>query len=447
MKICIIGTGYVGLPTGACLAECGNTVYCVEKNPNKLAILQDGKSPIYEDGLEHLVKRNLEEGRLLFLHNISDASDVEIYMICVGTPTLSNGQADLTFVEQAIDELAETIYKDCTIIIKSTVPVGTTHAMKSRFMAKANEKGNSFKARFVFNPEFLKQGKAVSDTMSPDRIIIGAEDPDAINQIKWLYAPYNRAEDRLLVMNIESAEMTKYAANAMLALRISFMNEIASICDSYQADIEEVRHGIGTDQRIGPKFLYAGIGYGGSCFPKDVKALVKMAESKGLNPIVLKSIDDRNNQQREYFLKKILLHFENNLNGHVFSIWGLSFKPETDDLREAPALGLIYALVENGAKVRVFDPVALDQFRVWLNEPINDKLSKQNIQLFSDQYPMLQDSSGLILATEWRQFRNPDFSKIKLLMKSPVIFDGRNQYDPKMLTGLGFSYHGIGRRH
>ncbi len=441
MRICMIGTGYVGLVTGACLAEMGNDVWCVDVDEDKIARLNSGMVPIYEPRLEEIIKRNVSQGRLRFTTDTQEAVTNSLFIfIAVGTPPKDNGEADLKFVLKAAQNIGTHLDKYKIIITKSTVPVGTTGRVKSIILEELNRRGRSdLEFDVAFCPEFLKEGSAVDDFMSPDRIVIGTENDRTSEFLKELFSPFVQREPRILSMSISSAEMTKYAANAMLATRISFMNELANFCETVGADIEEVRYGIGTDKRIGSAFLYAGIGYGGSCFPKDVKALIQSAQEKGKGLSILQAVEEVNRDQKYVLLEKISRHFNDDLSGKIFAFWGLSFKPHTDDIREAPSIEMIRKLVSMGAKVQAFDPVAMDNTRqLFEDEP--------NVAFADDEYSTLSGADALVLVTEWPQFRKPDFDQIKALLKEPVIFDGRNQYNPQILQKQGFEYYAIGRK-
>jgi len=441
MRICMIGTGYVGLVTGACLAEMGNDVWCVDVDEDKIARLNSGMVPIYEPRLEDIIKRNVSQNRLRFTTDTKEAVTNSLFIfIAVGTPPKGNGEADLKFVLKAAQNIGTHLDKYKIIVTKSTVPVGTTGRVKSIILEELNRRGRSdLEFDVAFCPEFLKEGSAVDDFMSPDRIVIGTENERTSEFLKELFSPFVQREPRILSMSINSAEMTKYAANAMLATRISFMNELANFCETVGADIEEVRHGMGSDKRIGTAFLYAGIGYGGSCFPKDVKALIQSAQEKGKGLSILQAVEEVNRDQKYVLLKKIFRHFNDDISGKTFAIWGLSFKPHTDDIREAPAIEMIRELVSRGAKVQAFDPVAMDNTRqLFEGEP--------NAAFADDEYSTLSGADVLVLVTEWPQFRKPDWERVKGLLTSPVVFDGRNQYNPQMLQKQGFEYYGIGRK-
>lgn len=436
----MIGTGYVGLVTGACLAENGNDVWCVDIDEDKVSKLQAGKIPIYEPGLEEIVKRNVVQGRLRFTTDLKEGVANSLFVfIAVGTPPNGDGSADLNFVFGVAEQIGQIMENYKIIVTKSTVPVGTTIRVKeilSRELVKRSRPDLEFDVAFC--PEFLKEGSAIEDFMKPDRVVVGTENSRTAEFLKELFAPFVMRENRILCMSIPSAELTKYAANAMLATRISFMNELARLCESVGADIEEIRSGIGSDSRIGPAFLYAGIGYGGSCFPKDVKALIHSAEQSGNELSILKAVETGNQDQRNWFLEKIRGFYEGKLEGLCFAVWGLSFKPHTDDMREAPSLRIIPSLLENGAIIVAFDPVANNQASKILGE-------HRTLSYRDDPYEALEGADALILLTEWPLFRKPDFERMKGLLKAPVVFDGRNQYNPVTMKQAGFSYHCVGR--
>ncbi|MEO0293637.1 MAG: UDP-glucose/GDP-mannose dehydrogenase family protein [candidate division WOR-3 bacterium] len=432
MKICVIGTGYVGLVVGTGFAESGNKVICVDSDKEKIEKLKRNIVPIYEPGLEELIKRNSKEGRLSFTTRIKEGVvNSEIIFIAVGTPEKEDGSVDLSYVYKVAEEIGEAMGDEYKIIVnKSTVPVGTAKEVKRIIKKKT-------KANFdvVSNPEFLKEGSALQDFMKPDRIIIGTDSKKAAEKIKELYEPFVRTGNPILVMKIESAEMTKYASNAMLASRISFMNEIANLCEKVGADIEEVRIGMGKDPRIGSKFLFPGIGYGGSCFPKDVKALIQKGKEYGLPMKFCEGIDFVNESQKRVIFEKIKNRF-NDLKGRNFAVWGLSFKPQTDDMRNAPSIVIINALLSEGAKIKAYDPQAIENAK---------KIFGKSLEFPDEPYLCLKDAEALIICTEWNEFRNPDFDKMKKLMSKKIIFDGRNIYDPVKVRNLGFEYYGIGR--
>ncbi|MCC7430053.1 UDP-glucose/GDP-mannose dehydrogenase family protein [bacterium] len=432
MKICVIGTGYVGLVSGTCFAESGNDVVCVDNNVEKVTNLNLGIIPIYELGLEDLVKRNVKEGRLTFTTDIASAvQDSLICFIAVGTPEREDGSADLTFVFQVAKSIGENLNGYKIIVDKSTVPVGTAELVTAEIKKYTNEPFT-----VVSNPEFLKEGVAIEDFMKPDRVVIGSNDPKATEIMKELYGAFTRSGDRFIVMDPKSAEMTKYAANSFLATKISFMNEIANLCEKVGADVSAVRKGIGSDQRIGNKFLFPGVGYGGSCFPKDVNALRHTANQYGYELEILKSVDLVNDKQKEVLGNKIKKYFGESISTKTIGIWGLAFKPNTDDIREAPSINLINALLEAGAKIRAFDPEANANIKAIFGD---------KIYYAQNPYEALENVNALAIVTEWNAFRMPDFEEMKNLMKEKIIFDGRNLYDPEKMRTLGFVYSGIGR--
>ncbi|MBV1884299.1 MAG: UDP-glucose/GDP-mannose dehydrogenase family protein [Pseudomonadales bacterium] len=444
MHITIIGTGYVGLVTGACFAEMGNHVTCIDVDQRKLDDLNKGLIPIYEPGLEDIVKRCFDEGLLKFSSSLSDAmKSSDVYFIAVGTPPGEDGSADLKFVISVAEEIGDNLDKYAVIVDKSTVPVGTADKVKEAIQSRLEARGIEQAFDVVSNPEFLKEGAAVDDFLRPDRIVIGSKSARAREVMKELYAPFARNHEKLQFMGVKDAEMTKYAANAMLATKISFMNEIANLCERMGVDVENVRKGIGSDSRIGYSFIYPGCGYGGSCFPKDVKAIVRMAEDSNFTPDLLNAVESRNEKQKRRMFEKVVDLFGADLTGHTFAIWGLAFKPGTDDVREASAIILIKALIGAGAKIKAYDPVAKETAAkefppAWIEEG--------KLQIVEQQYEPILGASALILVTEWKMFRQPDFVKIKKELVNPIIFDGRNQYDPERLDELGFQYWGIGRR-
>ena len=452
MKITIIGTGYVGLVTGACLAELGNNVFCLDVDQSKIDILNNGGIPIHEPGLEDVVARNRAAGRLTFSTDVAaSVAHGDVQFIAVGTPPDEDGSADLQYVLAAARNIGKHMTGFKVIVDKSTVPVGTAGKVSAAVAQELQQRGN-VEAKFsvVSNPEFLKEGAAVEDFMRPDRIVIGhdntAEGMQAYAAMKKLYAPFNRNHERTYWMDVRSAEFTKYAANAMLATRISFMNELANLADQVGADIEAVRHGIGSDPRIGHSFLYAGCGYGGSCFPKDVQALERTARAYGQELHILRAVEQVNNNQKHVLGNKIVARFGENLQGRHFAVWGLAFKPNTDDMREASSRVLLGELIARGATVAVFDPVAMKEARRVLALDFNDDESILNRIRFSES-PMgaLQDADALAIVTEWKAFRSPDFDQLKSKLKAPVIFDGRNLFEPQVMADAGIEYHGIGR--
>ena len=432
MKITVIGTGYVGLVAGACLADMGNNVICIDNNLEKLKLLEKGIIPIYEPGLEELVKVNFREQRLFFSSDIDNAVKVsEVCFIAVGTPQGEDGSADLQYVFEVAKQIAKSMNGYKVIVDKSTVPVGT--AEKVSEIIKENTK---YPFDVVSNPEFLKQGNAVEDFLYPDRVIIGSNSDKATRIMQDIYAPFFRTGNRVIIMDTKSAEMTKYAANSFLATKISFMNEIANLCEKVGADAEMVRVGISTDSRIGNKFLFPGLGYGGSCFPKDVKALIKTASENDCEMEIIKAADGINKKQRQLFLDKIVNKFGENLAGKTFGVWGLAFKPKTNDMREAPSITIINSLLDMGAKVKAYDPKAMDTAKLYF---------KDKITYSQTSYDAIEGADALLLLTEWNEFRRPDMDKVKILLKQPVIFDGRNQYNAQHLKEMGFCYVQIGR--
>jgi UDPglucose 6-dehydrogenase len=440
MKVTAIGTGYVGLVTGACLAEMGNHVICLDVNPEKIRILNDGEIPIHEPGLLEVVRRNVAAGRLQFTTDVDMAvQHGTLLFIGVGTPPDEDGSADLQYVVAAARSIGQRMTDYKVIVDKSTVPVGTADKVRAAIKEELVKRGLGDMAyAVVSNPEFLKEGAAVEDFMKPDRIIVGSDDDQATLLMRALYAPFNRTQDRMLVMDVRSAEFTKYAANAMLATRISFMNELALLAEKVGADIELVRRGIGSDPRIGYQFLYAGAGYGGSCFPKDVKALVKAASDSGIPLKVLTAVEEANERQKRVLVDKVVARFGDDLKERRFAIWGLAFKPNTDDMREAPSLVIIDELTRRGATVAAYDPVSMAETARVLGP-------RDDVTLVARADDALQGADALLIVTEWKEFRTPDFDAIKSTLKAPVVFDGRNLYDPKLMAGLGIQYSGIGR--
>lgn len=445
MKVAVIGTGYVGLVTGACFTEMGNHVVCIDIDEAKLDRLRNGEVPIFEPGLDTVVSAGIEAGLLRFSSDIADAiKDAEYIFIAVGTPPGEDGSADLQYVLAVAQSIGEHLQHYAVVIDKSTVPVGTADKVNEEIARQLAARGVDIDFDVVSNPEFLKEGAAVNDFMRPDRVIVGTNSDKARKKMTELYSPYLRSSDRLMFMGVRDAEMTKYAANAMLATKISFMNEVAGLCDELQVDVENVRRGIGSDSRIGYSFIYPGCGYGGSCFPKDVKALVHTAEQSGFEPTLLAAVEHRNNRQKQKLFSNISSYFSGDLKGKRIAVWGLAFKPGTDDMREAPSIVLINALIEAGAKVCAFDPVAkataAGEFpRQWLADG--------QLQIVDFQYDVLKQADALVLVTEWKRFRQPDFEAMKELMNEAIIFDGRNQYDPDYLKSIDFKYSGIGRNN
>jgi UDPglucose 6-dehydrogenase len=444
MNLTVIGTGYVGLVTGACFAEMGHHVTCVDVDTRKIENLKQGILPIYEPGLDAMVENNAREGRLSFSTSLPEAMRAsDIYFIAVGTPPGEDGSADLQHVLAVAREIGSQMDRYALVIDKSTVPVGTADRVRATIQEELARRGVGIEFDVVSNPEFLKEGAAIGDFMKPDRIVVGAESERAVDAMRELYADFTRSHDRLLVMGVRDAEMTKYVANAMLATRISFMNEIANLCDRMGVDVENVRTGIGSDSRIGYSFLYPGCGYGGSCFPKDVKALIHMAATHDVHPQVLAAVEARNEEQKGYLFGKIAAHYGPRLDGRVFGLWGLAFKPGTDDLREAPSKVLLRQLIDAGARVRAYDPVAMDAAR---EELPAQWFADGLLTLVDQQYGALEGADALALVTEWRPFRHPDLDAMRRLMRpNPVIFDGRNQYQPENMKQDGFVYYGVGR--
>ena len=427
----MIGTGYVGLVTGTCFAESGNDVYCLDVDESKVDLLNSGGIPIYEPGLTELVRRNADAGRLRFTTDYAEAiADAKCVFICVGTPQDDSGAADLKYVQSAAEQMAPHLTPGTIVICKSTVPVGTNRRVRSWIQGVADTQFHT-----ASNPEFLKEGAAIDDFTKPDRVVVGVDDEEASEVLHELYKPFLRTEKPFISMGIESAEMVKYAANCMLATKISFINEMANICEEVGADINDVRKGMGHDARIGFSFLFPGAGYGGSCFPKDVRALASLAEDNKVRPRILRTVDETNNEQKNVLFRKLSDYFGGDLSGRSIAVWGLSFKPRTDDIREAPSLVLIRSLLQAGASVKASDPVAVDNVRKELGD---------SIKYCEHHYDACQDADALAILTEWSEFRNPDFDYVKLKMKAPVIFDGRNLYDPKKMDRRGFYYSGIG---
>jgi UDPglucose 6-dehydrogenase len=431
MKIAVIGSGYVGLVAGACLAENGNDVVCIDKDPAKVRMLQRGRIPIYEPGLEELVKRNRAEKRLTFTTNLPQGVKTsQIVFIAVGTPTGEDGSADLRYVMEAAEQIGRAMNGYKVIVDKSTVPVGTAEKVRQVIKKHTNHPFS-----VVSNPEFLKQGAAIEDFMKPDRVVIGAEDQRAAEIMKELYAPFTRTGAPIMMMDCASAELCKYAANAMLATRISFMNEIANVCEAFGANVDQVRRAVASDRRIGPAFLFPGVGYGGSCFPKDVKAILKFSAEKKYEFQILKSVESVNERQKLRLLTKMKQHF-GSLDGKKIAVWGLAFKPRTDDMREAPAVPLIHGILEAGASVVAYDPEAIK---------VAKGIFGSRVEFADKSYGALKGADALAIVTEWNEFREPDFTRIRKLMRTPVIFDGRNLYNSDQIRGLGFTYFSMGR--
>ena len=439
MKIAIVGTGYVGLVTGTCFAEMGLNVICVDVDKSKVEKLENGVIPIYEPGLEELVRKNHNDGRLSFTTDLESCiDDVDIIFIAVGTPPDEDGSADLKYVLEVARTIGRSMKKYVLVVTKSTVPVGTAALVRSTIQKELDDRGLNIDFDVASNPEFLKEGNAVIDFMRPDRVVVGVESEKARKLLSKLYKPFMLNNFRVIFMDVPSAEMTKYAANAMLATRISFMNSIANLCEAVGADVNMVRAGIGSDMRIGKKFLYAGCGYGGSCFPKDVKALIKTASEYGVDMEILRSVEKVNAYQKGLLFRKFSLYYNGDLKGKTVAIWGLSFKPETDDMRDAPSVVLIRSLIEAGCKVRAYDPIAMHEGRRILGD--------ECVYYAKDMYDAVLDADGLFLVTEWKQFRLPAWNVVKKVMNHPYIVDGRNIYDVEELGSLGFDYECIGRR-
>jgi UDPglucose 6-dehydrogenase len=447
MNICVIGTGYVGLVAGTCLAESGNDVICVDIDEKKIERLNGGEVPIYEPGLEELIKRNREDGRLRFTTDLSMAvRESLICFIAVGTPPGEDGSADLNYVLDAARGIGRAMDGYRVIVDKSTVPVGTAEKVRDVVRKELQLRGVDHEFDVVSNPEFLKEGAAIDDFMKPDRVVIGADNGKAAEIMEELYSPFVRTGKPILIMDVKSAEMTKYAANAMLATKISFINEIANLCELVGADVASVRRGIGSDSRIGFEFLFPGVGYGGSCFPKDVQAIIRTASEFGYEIRILRAVEEVNKGQKSVLVDKILRHFQpavgsrqsanKPLEGKTIGVWGLSFKPRTDDMREAPSITIIDRLLEAGARVKAHDPEAMDEAR---------KVFGDRIEYMRDNYEVVRGADALAVVTEWNEFRRPNFERMKSLMKTPVIFDGRNIYEPKEMKEYGFTYYGIGR--
>jgi UDPglucose 6-dehydrogenase len=440
MNISIVGSGYVGLVSGTCFSEMGNKVTCIDIDKTKIQKLENGIIPIFEPGLEQMVLKNVKNENLFFTTNLGEAiSNAEIVFIAVGTPMGDDGSADLQYVLAVAKSIGESMVKELVVVDKSTVPIGTADKVKATIQTELDKRRVQIKFHVVSNPEFLKEGAAIDDFMKPDRVVIGADSEYAFDKMKQLYSPFFRTHDRFITMDIRSAEMTKYAANAMLATKISFMNEIANICERVGADANQVRIGIGSDKRIGYSFIYPGAGYGGSCFPKDVKALKKIAEECGYKANLISSVEEVNNAQKLVIAQKIVKKFGKDLTGKTFALWGLAFKPETDDMREAPSIYVIKELVSRGANLQVYDPKAMVEAKECYLNVVD------NVSYLDSKYEVLKNADALILLTEWKEFRSPDFEEIKSKLLSPVIFDGRNQYNGLNLEDKGFEYYQIGK--
>lgn len=439
MKVAVVGTGYVGLVSGTCFADMGNEVWCVDTNEKKIQTLLDGQIPIYEPGLEEIVKRNVENGSLHFTTSIEEAlKTCNICFIAVGTPMGEDGSADLQYVTAVARSVGKNMVRHMFVVDKSTVPVGTAQKVRAAIQEELDARGSHLTFDVVSNPEFLKEGTAVHDCMVPDRIVVGVESRKAEKVMRDLYAPYVRSVENLIIMDIASAEMTKYAANSMLATKISFMNEISNICELVGADVNKVRMGIGSDKRIGYSFINAGCGYGGSCFPKDVQALIKTSSAYGYESRILQAVEEVNADQKMVLPRRIMKKYGKDLSGMTFAVWGLAFKPDTDDMRCAPAIVIINALTAAGAKVHAYDPKATEEARTCYLKGNND------VEYFDGKYDCLKGCNAMVLVTEWKEFRSPDFDRIKDCLIDPVIFDGRNQYNAEDMKEMGIEYHQIG---
>lgn len=441
MKLCIVGTGYVGLVSAACFAEMGNTVSCVDVNPAVVDKLNAGSVHIFEPGLEPMVRHSRADGRLTFTTSLAEGiAEADCAFICVGTPPQPDGSCDLSYVRQVASEIGQHMQKSMVVVDKSTVPVGTADEVRGLIEKELTRRGVDLHVDVVSNPEFLKEGDAISDFMKPDRVVIGTDSENAAALMRELYAPFARTRDKIIVMGVRSAEMTKYAANCMLATKISFINEIATICTQVGADVRDVRTGIGSDSRIGYQFIYPGVGYGGSCFPKDVKALIRTAENAGVRPELLNAVEAVNARQKKYMASRVEEYFapQGGVAGKTLAMWGLAFKANTDDMREAAAITIINELTSRGMKIRAFDPVAADNARTIFAD---NKL----VEIVDDQYAACQGAQALMVVTEWNQFRNPDFAKVRSLLTAPLLFDGRNLYSPTTMAAHGFAYFCIGR--
>jgi UDPglucose 6-dehydrogenase len=439
MRVTIFGSGYVGLVTGACLADAGNHVVCVDVDAGKIERLNRGDIPIHEPGLDALIKHNAEAGRIEFTTDAVKGVEHGLFqLIAVGTPPDEDGSADLRYVLGAARTIATHLNRYCIVVTKSTVPVGTADKVRKEITTTLTSRGANVEFDVVSNPEFLKEGAAIQDFMKPDRVVIGTDNPRTTELMRALYEPFTRNHDRLIVMDIRSSELTKYAANAMLATKISFMNELANIAERLGADIEKVRVGIGSDPRIGYSFIYPGTGYGGSCFPKDVQALIRSAHEVGHAPDILDAVESVNKRQKEVLVHKMKRHFAGQLKGRTIAIWGLAFKPNTDDMREAPSRAIIDLLLDSGAQVRAYDPVATAEAKRIYGD-------RKAFVITKNAYEAAEGADALCIVTEWQEFRSPDFDRLKQILKSPLIFDGRNLYDPGMVGRFGFAYYAIGR--
>ncbi len=441
MRLTVIGTGYVGLVSGTCFAEMGNEVTCIDIDQKKIEGLKKGIIPIYEPGLEPMVLRNVKNGTLHFSTDLSKhIKNCDIAFIAVGTPMGEDGSADLQYVLKVAEQIGQSMDATLIVVDKSTVPVGTADKVRTTIQKELDKRKLNIEFDVVSNPEFLKEGDAINDFMKPDRVVVGADNPETTKKMRQLYAPFFRSSmDRLITMDVRSAEMTKYVANAMLATKISFMNEVANICELVGADVNKVRIGIGSDSRIGYSFIYPGSGYGGSCFPKDVKALKKTATEHGYIPQLIGAVEDVNDRQKLVVAKKIAQRFNEDLKGKTFAIWGLAFKPQTDDMREAPAIYIIKYLVERGAKIQAYDPKAMNEAKEFYLKDLD------NISYHDSKYDTLNGAEAMVLLTEWKEFRSPDFNEIKKRLNKAIIFDGRNQYNDTILEELGIEYHQIGK--
>lgn len=442
MNLTVIGTGYVGLVSGTCFSEMGNTVTCIDVDKKKIDGLKDGVIPIFEPGLEAMVKRNIEGKTLRFSTNLAkNLEKCDMAFIAVGTPMGDDGSADLKYVLQVAKEIGQNIQHSLVIVDKSTVPVGTADKVRQAIQNELDTRKINIDFHVVSNPEFLKEGDAINDFMKPDRVVVGSDDEKSTQKLRALYSPFFRSSmDRLITMDVRSAEMTKYVANAMLATKISFMNEVANICELVGADVNKVRIGIGSDSRIGYSFIYPGSGYGGSCFPKDVKALKKTAEEHGYTAKLITAVEDVNDRQKMVIAHKVVNRFGEDITGKTFAVWGLAFKPQTDDMREAPAIYIIKDLVKRGAHIQAYDPKAMDEAQHFYLKDVS------NVSYCNSKYETLQGADAMILLTEWKEFRSPDFEELKQQLNEPIIFDGRNQYNSQMMQDLGFEYFQIGKK-
>ena len=441
MNITVVGSGYVGLVTGTCFAEMGNRVTCIDIDEVKINKLKEGIIPIYEPGLEAMVLKNIKNGGLDFSTNLNDGlKGSKVVFIAVGTPMGEDGAADLQYVLSVASEIGRSMTKPLIVVDKSTVPVGTGDKVRNEITKELARRNENIDFHVVSNPEFLKEGAAIQDFMKPDRIVIGADNELAFETMRDLYAPFTHNHDRMIEMDIRSAEMTKYVANAMLATKISFMNEVANICELVDADVNQVRIGIGSDTRIGYSFIYPGSGYGGSCFPKDVKALKKIAEDEGYHASLISSVEAVNDRQKLVIAEKVIQRFGEDLTGKTFALWGLAFKPGTDDMREAPSIYIAKELIKRGAKIKAYDPKAMEEAQSFYLKGVD------GISYFNSKYETLGDANAMILLTEWKEFRSPDFEELKMKLVDPVIFDGRNQYSHLRLEKQGFEYYQIGKR-